>query len=108
MCRDIGINSHLVGSQSEKKLEGKQKKKNKNKNKSPRDGDSNIGTLEINANEENTFMKREDWNANVESSQQRTLSSGLIIEEVAKGEPGGKIAAPGKKVCVNQLKDYHL
>ncbi|CAA2991658.1 Hypothetical predicted protein [Olea europaea subsp. europaea] len=108
--KDIGINSHLVGSQSEKKLEGKQKKKNKNKNKnkSQRDGDSNIGTLEINANEENTFMKREDWNANVESSQQRTLSSGLIIEEVAKGEPGGKIAAPGKKVMKKLLMDGTL
>lgn len=98
--KDIGINSHLVlvGSQSEKKPEGKQKKKKKNK--SQRDGNSNIGTLEMNANEENTFMKREDLNAEAESSEQRTLSSGLIIEEVAKGEPSGKIAAPGKKVTV--------
>ncbi|KAL2536504.1 peptidyl-prolyl cis-trans isomerase FKBP43-like [Forsythia ovata] len=98
--KDICVNSHLVpdGSQPEKKYEGK--KKNKKNNKIQRDGNSNIVTLELNANKENTFMNCKDQNADAASSQKRTLSSGLIIEEVAKGEPGGKIAAPGKKVTV--------
>lgn len=40
----------------------------------------------------------EDKSPKVKSTVIRTLSNGLIIEELAVGEPDGKLAAPGKKV----------
>lgn len=46
----------------------------------------------------------EDKSLKVKSTVIRTLSNGLTIEELATGEPDGKLAAPGKKV--NYLRIY--
>ncbi|KAK3036020.1 hypothetical protein RJ639_030721 [Escallonia herrerae] len=42
--------------------------------------------------------REENENEDARSSQVRTLSSGLVIEELQPGEPNGKRAASGKKV----------
>lgn len=53
-------------------------------------------------NKENTTMKYEHQTAKA-PIEERALSNGLIIEEVAHGPPDGKVAAPGKQVYLLQL-----
>lgn len=52
------------------------------------------------------FAEVLDKGLNVESSQVRTLSNGLTIEDLAMGEADGEVATPGRKVTfyVIQLK----
>ncbi|XP_011090742.1 peptidyl-prolyl cis-trans isomerase FKBP43 isoform X2 [Sesamum indicum] len=62
--------------------------------------DLNMHVSELKANQETTLMNFEDQTTNAVPLQKRTLSNGLIIEELASGPPGGKLAAPGKKVKI--------
>lgn len=53
-------------------------------------------------------MMKEDGNitADAKPSQVRTLSNGLVVQELEMGTEGGKIAALGKKVVL--LNDSRL
>ncbi|GFY90349.1 hypothetical protein Acr_07g0005460 [Actinidia rufa] len=50
----------------------------------------------------------EGKNVEIKPSQGRTLSNGLIIDDVEMGKLDGKIAAPGKKVCELAAKEGSL
>lgn len=83
------------GHQSDKKL----KKKKKKKTKSQEDCMVNMDLPVLQENEMNRqSVNIEDKSLKVKSTVIRTLSNGLTIEELAVGAPGGKLAAPGKKV----------
>ncbi|KAK2985234.1 hypothetical protein RJ640_015942 [Escallonia rubra] len=81
---------------------GKKTKENKKKNKKLQESEENVS--------KNVTYSNENVNENEDarSSQVRTLSSGLVIEELQPGEPKGKIAASGKKVkllYIGKLKE---
>ncbi|KAL7123594.1 hypothetical protein ACP275_01G114700 [Erythranthe tilingii] len=76
------IDTNAGTSQSEKMT-----KKKRKKSKTRRDSNTNV--TKMTDNEETT---------NAVSIQKRTLSNGLIIEELASGSRKGKVATPGKKV----------
>ncbi|XP_058763169.1 peptidyl-prolyl cis-trans isomerase FKBP43-like isoform X2 [Vicia villosa] len=84
------------GNQSEDK---KVKKKKKSKNKGNEVVNSDV-PLSI---EPSTEMTKEDGNntEDAKSSQVRTLSDGLVIQELETGKANGKIAALGKKISIN-------
>ncbi|XP_058760468.1 peptidyl-prolyl cis-trans isomerase FKBP43-like isoform X3 [Vicia villosa] len=84
------------GNQSEDK---KVKKKKKSKNKGNEVVNSDV-PLSI---EPSTVMTKEDGNntEDAKSSQVRTLSDGLVIQELETGKANGKIAALGKKISIN-------
>ncbi|KAG5626903.1 hypothetical protein H5410_012121 [Solanum commersonii] len=95
---DVKSDSVADGHQSDKKL----KKKKKKKTKSQDDCLVNKDLPVLQENEMNRqSMDVEDKSLKVKSTVIRTLSNGLIIEELAVGEPGGKLAAPGKKIKVH-------
>ncbi|KAK4415996.1 Peptidyl-prolyl cis-trans isomerase FKBP43 [Sesamum alatum] len=81
--------------QPEKKIKKKMKKK-----KTQDEGDSNMNLPNMTDNQQNTIMKDEDQTTSVEPIQKRTLSNGLIIEEMVNGPRDGKVAAAGKKVKI--------
>lgn len=87
------------GHQSDKKL----KKQKKKKTKSQEDCMVNMDLPVLQENEMNRqSVDVEDKSLKfVKSTVIRTLSNGLTIEELAAGEPGGKLAAPGKKLKVH-------
>lgn len=60
------------------------------------------------SDEQSSEMVKEDGNKTaVKPSQVRTLSNGLVIEELEMGIKDGKIAASGKKVVLlNYLKQF--
>lgn len=58
---------------------------------------------EVMDNQETTPMNYEDQTTNAVTIQNRTLSNGLVIEELASGPPDGKVARPGKRVCTPLL-----
>ncbi|KAK4418765.1 Peptidyl-prolyl cis-trans isomerase FKBP43 [Sesamum alatum] len=60
--------------------------------------DLNMNVSELTVNQEMTPMNFEDQTTLAVPVQKRTLSNGLIIEELASGPPGRKVAALGKKV----------
>lgn len=81
--------------QPDKKLKKKKKKKTKSQ-------DDCLVNKDLPVLQENEMNRQpvdvEDKSLKVKSTVIRTLSNGLTIEELAVGEPGGKLAAPGKKV----------
>ncbi|GER26390.1 peptidyl-prolyl cis-trans isomerase [Striga asiatica] len=80
-----------------------EKKIKKKKNKKTRfQGDSGLDLPSTTDDQNNTSMKIEEQTAheNEMRSPKRTLSNGLIIEELTKGPLDGKVAAPGKKVKI--------
>lgn len=83
-------------SQPEKSIKKKTKKKKKIQN----NGESEMDLPDAACNQETTPMKSENHTTNAEPMQNRTLSNGLIIEEVANGPPDGKVASRGKKVKI--------
>ncbi|XP_073150782.1 peptidyl-prolyl cis-trans isomerase FKBP43-like isoform X6 [Henckelia pumila] len=91
----ITTNSELLASdqKTNKKIRKKKQKKPEG------DGGSDVFTSKMTDNKENTTMKYEHQTA-MAPIQERALSNGLIIEEVAHGPPDGKVAAPGKKVKI--------
>lgn len=58
-----------------------------------------MGLPDVAYNQETAPVKSE---SNAKPTQNRTLSNGLIIEEVANGQPDGKVASRGKKVDISQ------
>ncbi|KAK6804412.1 hypothetical protein RDI58_002196 [Solanum bulbocastanum] len=86
------------GHQSDKKLKKKKKKKTKSQ-------DDCLVNKDLPVLQENEMNRQsvdvEDKSLKVKSTVIRTLSNGLTIEELAVGEPGGKLAAPGKKIKVH-------
>ncbi|KAK6120572.1 hypothetical protein DH2020_045684 [Rehmannia glutinosa] len=93
---NVSIKPELLAnaSQPEKKTK---KKKNK---KTQGEGDFVLNLPNMTDYQENTFVKIENRTSNEKPNQNRTLSNGLIIEDVANGPPDGKVAAPGKKVRI--------
>ncbi|XP_019230899.1 PREDICTED: peptidyl-prolyl cis-trans isomerase FKBP43 [Nicotiana attenuata] len=82
-------------------LDKKIKKKKKKKTKAQEDCMVNIDLPVLQENEMNRqSVDVEDKSLKVKSTVIRTLSNGLTIEELATGEPDGKLAAPGKKIKV--------
>lgn len=103
-CSDISIKSELLdsASQPEKNIKKKTKKKKKIQN----NGESEMDLPDAACNQETTPMKSENQTTNAEPMQNRTLSNGLIIEEVANGPPDGKVASHGKKVDISPNPTY--
>lgn len=58
---------------------------------------------EVMDNQETTPMNYEDQTTNAVTIQNRALSNGLVIEELASGPPDGKLARRGIKVCTPLL-----
>lgn len=95
---DGKADSVAEGHQSDKKL----KKKKKKKTKSQEDCMVNMDLPVLQENEMNRQnVNVQDKSLQVKSTVIRTLSNGLTIEELAVGEPDGKLAAPGKKIKVH-------
>ncbi|XP_059651547.1 peptidyl-prolyl cis-trans isomerase FKBP43-like [Cornus florida] len=81
----------------EKKIKKKRKSKTLEEN-------VNVDVPMLSTGEKNkSSLESGDKNSDAKLSQTRTLSNGLIIEELEMGKPDGKMAAPGKKVKVNYL-----
>lgn len=99
---DNGAQDNPDGNQSEDK---KVKKKKKSKSQGSEVVNSDVPV----SAEQSSEMMKEDGN-NVEDtkpSQVRTLSNGLVIQELETGKENGKIAAIGKKVVMlNDLKYF--
>lgn len=101
--KSIDINSNQVadGDQSVDKKTKKKKKKSKIQES---EGNMNKDAPSLTTEEKNdSIMGFEDKNVEAKSSQARTLSNGLVIEELEMGKPDGKIAALGKKVQVHYI-----
>jgi FK506-binding nuclear protein len=100
---DNGAQDNPDGNQSEDKKVKKKKKKSKSQGSEVVNSDVPVSV------EQSTEMMEEDGN-NVEDtkpSQVRTLSNGLVIQELETGKENGKIAAVGKKVVLlNDLKYF--
>ncbi|WJX49516.1 peptidylprolyl isomerase [Trifolium repens] len=94
---DNGVQDNPDGNQSEDK-----KVKNKKKSKSQGSEVAN-SALPVSV-EPSTEMMKEDGNnmEDTKSSQVRTLSNGLVIQELVTGKENGKIAALGKKSNAGQ------
>ncbi|XP_065870940.1 peptidyl-prolyl cis-trans isomerase FKBP53-like [Euphorbia lathyris] len=81
------------------------KKKKKKKNKKNKDNgedtskDKNVSTVAA----EDKSVSSEDKPSAAKSSQVRTFSNGLVIEEIAMGKPDGKKASPGSQVSVRYI-----
>lgn len=86
----------------EQEIHNLQEKKIKKKTKKKKNQveESEMGLPDRTSNQETTPMEFENQNTNEAPKQNRTLSNGLIIEEVANGPPDGKVAARGKKVKI--------
>ncbi|XP_042002553.1 peptidyl-prolyl cis-trans isomerase FKBP43-like isoform X2 [Salvia splendens] len=95
---DISIKAGLLdtASQPEKKIKKTKKKKKKDQG----NGDSDMGLPDTMNHQEIKPVKSENYTSNAEPTQNRTLSNGLVIEEVANGPPDGKVASRGKKVKI--------
>ncbi|KAK6162506.1 hypothetical protein DH2020_002347 [Rehmannia glutinosa] len=89
---NININPELLATDSQLK------KKTKKKKKTQGERDLNMSMTNMTHSQETTPMEHEDQTTNAAPILKRTLSNGLIIEELASGPPGGKVAVPGKKV----------
>lgn len=92
---NISTKSGLLDNDS--KPEKKKSKKTKKK-KNQGNGEPEMVLPDTGCNQETTPVKSENQTSNAEPTQNRTLSNGLIIEEVANGPPEGKVASRGKKV----------
>lgn len=98
---DIDSNQVADGDQSVDKKTKKKKKKSKIQES---EGNMNKDAPSLTTEEKNdSIMGFEDKNMEAKSSQARTLSNGLVIEELEMGKRDGKIAALGKKVKVHYI-----
>ncbi|THF99755.1 hypothetical protein TEA_005392 [Camellia sinensis var. sinensis] len=98
---DIDSNQVADGDQSVDKKTKKKKKKSKIQES---EGNMNKDAPSLTTEEKNdSIMGFEDKNVEAKSSQVRTLSNGLVIEELEMGNPDGKIAALGKKASEYML-----
>ena len=95
---DNGAHDNPDGNQSEDKKVKKKKKKSKSQGNEALNSDVPVSVVE-----ERTEMMKEDGNnmEDTKPSQIRTLSNGLVIQELETGKEKGKIAAVGKKISIN-------
>ncbi|KAA8520516.1 hypothetical protein F0562_014772 [Nyssa sinensis] len=92
------IDSNCIAGEDQSE-EKKIKKKKKKTQTVENEGDVNMDVPLLSAEEKNrSSMEVED-----NTSKARTLSNGLIIEELEMGKPDGKVAALGKKVKVSYI-----
>ncbi|KAL3615598.1 hypothetical protein CASFOL_041259 [Castilleja foliolosa] len=82
-------------SQPEKKT-----KKKKNKKIQIEDDAGSGFPNATDSQENNRILKSGNQTASEKSISKKTLSNGMVIEEVVNGPPDGKVAAPGKKVKI--------
>lgn len=99
MCSNV---DHDGNHQSEDKKVKKKKKKSKSQGIEVVNSDVPVSV------EPSTEMVKEDGNhmEDAEPSQVRTLSDGLVIQELETGKTKGKIAALGKKVFLDNSKYF--
>lgn len=100
MCRSVDIDSHQVANGDQPGDKKSKKKKKKSKNREYEDINEPSLTLEGENRSSKVF---EDKNVEAKPSRARTLSNGLVIEELGRGKPDGKVAALGKKVLLEVL-----
>ncbi|CAA0811277.1 Peptidyl-prolyl cis-trans isomerase FKBP43 [Striga hermonthica] len=93
---NVSTNSELLDNVNQPEKKSK-KKKNK---KTQFQGDSGLELPSTTDDQNNTSMKIEEQTIHEMRIPKRTLSNGLIIEELANGPLDGKVAAPGKKVKI--------
>ncbi|KAI3467930.1 hypothetical protein Pfo_024593 [Paulownia fortunei] len=97
------ISDSLSNDSQEKKRTSKNKKNSKKKKKKSQvDGISGTRMCDLVENEEIASMNNQE-DAKEMSLEANTLSDGLVMEELEKGDPNGKVAVLGRKVCSCQL-----
>jgi len=98
--KSVDIDSHQVADGDQPGDKKSKKKKKKSKNREYEDINEPLLTLDGENRSSKVF---EDKNVEAKPSQARTLSNGLVIEELGRGKPDGKVAALGKKVTVHYV-----
>ncbi|XP_011029984.1 PREDICTED: peptidyl-prolyl cis-trans isomerase FKBP53-like [Populus euphratica] len=82
----------------------KKRKKNKKKKRTQDSGaTTNDQAVSSAGGEARSSLESEDKQSTAKSSQVRTFSNGLVIEELAMGKPDGKRASPGSQVSVHYI-----
>uniref|UniRef100_A0A6N2KL49 peptidylprolyl isomerase n=1 Tax=Salix viminalis TaxID=40686 RepID=A0A6N2KL49_SALVM len=81
------------------------KKKKKKKKKKTQDSGATTKDQAVSAvgGEAKSSLESEEKQSTAKSSQVRTFSNGLVIEELAMGKPDGKRASPGSQVNVQYI-----
>ncbi|KAJ6386564.1 hypothetical protein OIU78_016477 [Salix suchowensis] len=81
------------------------KKKKKKKKKKTQDSGETTKDQAVSAvgGEAKSSLESEEKQSTSKSSQVRTFSNGLVIEELAMGKPDGKRASPGSQVNVHYI-----
>lgn len=81
------------------RLKNKKSRKKKKKKTEGIDENEVIGVGPLSKSNKNKFNSgSDDKHVESKSSEARTLSNGLIIQDVEEGRPDGKVATSGKKV----------
>ncbi|KAJ6410698.1 hypothetical protein OIU84_007450 [Salix udensis] len=78
----------------------KKKKKNKTQDSGTATKEQAVSTV---GGEAKYLLDSEDKQSTTKSSQVRTFSNGLVIEELSMGKPDGKRASPGSQVSVRYI-----
>jgi FK506-binding nuclear protein len=103
--KDEKSHEDIIPSDADERKEQGQKPvtENEKKNKKKRSKNSKIldNYENVNIEENNISIKESNKDVGIVSSKSRTLSNGLIIEDLEIGQTHGKIAAPGKKVKIH-------
>ncbi|KAH8486420.1 hypothetical protein H0E87_025435 [Populus deltoides] len=81
------------------------KKKKKKKKKKTQDSGTTTKEQAVSAvgGEAKSLLNSDDKQSTTKSSQARTFSNGLVIEELSMGKPDGKRASPGSQVSVHYI-----
>ncbi|KAG6747417.1 hypothetical protein POTOM_049821 [Populus tomentosa] len=81
------------------------KKKKKKKKKKTQDSGTTTKEQAVSAvgGEAKSLLDSDDKQSTTKSSQARTFSNGLVIEELSMGKPDGKRASPGSQVSVHYI-----
>ncbi|KAL5747007.1 hypothetical protein ACOSP7_023997 [Xanthoceras sorbifolium] len=97
MDKDLPMRTEQIEKQANENQPEEKKKKKKKKRKIQEDGkDINTETPILSTDEKNR-------SADIKQSQLRTLSDGLVIEELETGKPDGKVAVSGKKISIRYI-----
>lgn len=80
-------------------------KKKKKKKKKTQDSGTTTKEQAVSAvgGEAKSLLDSDDKQSTTKSSQARTFSNGLVIEELSMGKPDGKRASPGSQVSVHYI-----
>ncbi|XP_050224940.1 peptidyl-prolyl cis-trans isomerase FKBP53 [Mercurialis annua] len=99
---DTNVDSLPAENSSDKKKKKKKKKKNKQNQDNGEDTSKNQTASAV-GDEAKSALGSSDNQSVDKSSQTRTFSNGLVIEELAMGKPDGKRASPGSQVSVRYI-----